>query len=315
MERQKSKLSKAKLIMGIVIPMLAIVVTMIVTGITFAWFNQTSVSRVATLNLSSQRVFVLEFTVDADSPYERLYAGETAIGKDGHLVTDAWARESGLVAGSEQWDAYTVDAPYYFKTTIALDTQNIPVDMSLAFDNALIRRDTSGVTEYKDSYGVAAPSQECKVHDVTAIPYAFTWYFTKTGDSSTMYTPYGKLELDAQGFAKSLNGELNVTSIADKSPIALNEFIAHSDTTYDFYIVFAPQKLYWMQYFSADWKKTVSEVYSNGSDGGVDEIGEIMSAISPDQMYYSAISYFGSTFEFTATVEVTHVHWYKEVGA
>lgn len=68
---------------------------------------------------------------------------------------------------------------------------------------------------------------------------------------------------------------------------------------YDFCIVFAPEKLFWMQYFKADVDKYKAEnIYSS------DELIKIFGNLS-NQMFYSSRDYSGSTFEFSAVINVT----------
>ena len=62
-------------------------------------------------------------------------------------------------------------------------------------------------------------------------------------------------------------------------------------------MVFAPEKLFWMQYFTNDCDKyTVSALYGenvNKATGG-----------RIDQMYYASMGYSGCTFEFSAIINV-----------
>lgn len=83
---------------------------------------------------------------------------------------------------------------------------------------------------------------------------------------------------------------------------------------YNFYIVFAPEQLFWSQYFKGDLnevkdadgnvtgyedKWTLTSLYK---DKGVD-----LKTITGDwenQMYYSGMDYLGATFRFSATINV-----------
>ena len=72
-------------------------------------------------------------------------------------------------------------------------------------------------------------------------------------------------------------------------------------TQFDFYIVFAPQELFWAQFCVADRALTADELYTQ------DEFVKIYGASSKHQMYYSNTAYFGSKFEFGATLRISSI--------
>lgn len=141
------------------------------------------------------------------------------------------------------------------------------------------------------------------------------------------YTPYGKLE-----FAETSETVNNVTvkkvyvskvngttidetySIKDREKSDITNFktaeqINNNVTSqmFDFCIVFAPEKLFWMQYFKADVDKyTAAQAY--GTDGeGAGSAGALTKIFGnlTNQMFYSSRDYSGSTFEFSAVINVT----------
>ena len=190
------------------------------------------------------------------------------------------------------------------------------------------------------------------------IQYAFTWFFKEytitsnkvtnyTGTEEektqkylpvstkgeTLYTPYGKIEFDENGYAIKVNdsdkylmadgAEKNVSELSvldmQQKIVAFNA----DNKLYNFYIVFAPEQLFWSQYFKGDLnevkdadgnvtgyedKWTLTSLYK---DKGVD-----LKTITGDwenQMYYSGMDYLGATFRFSATINVLKL--YEQEGA
>jgi len=71
---------------------------------------------------------------------------------------------------------------------------------------------------------------------------------------------------------------------------------------FDFYVVFAPEKMFWMQFFSEDKDKyTASEIYTQA------ETKKIFENLN-NQIFYSSMDYSGSTFEFSAVIHISTVH-------
>ena len=184
------------------------------------------------------------------------------------------------------------------------------------------------------------------VSPVSDIPFAFTWFFKAHGanadgvvrnyqtydiDEETQgqrllqlepqknevwYTPYGKLTFGDDNLVARVNDDdsIDATSIKDVDKRIINGFETNginnaTSQLFDFYIVFAPEKLFWMQFFKNDRDKyTANDIYKTTS-GGVetDYTKKIFEELS-NQMYYSHMDYSGSTFEFSAVLNVTTVH-------
>lgn len=185
-----------------------------------------------------------------------------------------------------------------------------------------------------------------KVSPVSDIPFAFTWFFKmhdETADgvvrnyqtydideetqgqrllqlepqkNELWYTPYGKLTFGDDNLVARVNDDnsIDATSIKDVDKRIINGFETNgkgnaTSQLFDFYIVFAPEKLFWMQFFKNDRDKyTANDVYKTTVDGvETDYTKKIFEELS-NQMYYSHMDYSGSTFEFSAVLNVTTVH-------
>ena len=179
------------------------------------------------------------------------------------------------------------------------------------------------------------------VSPVSDIPFAFTWFFKAHGDTDedgvvrnyetyniddetqgqrllqlepqkneVWYTPYGKLTFGDDNLVALVNDDnsIDATSIRDVEKRVIDNFGTNgvgnaTSQLFDFYIVFAPEKLFWMQFFSADRDKyTANDIYTTK-----DDTKKIFESLS-NQMYYSHMDYSGSTFEFSAVLNVTNVH-------
>lgn len=184
------------------------------------------------------------------------------------------------------------------------------------------------------------------VSPVSDIPFAFTWFFKAHGanadgvvrnyqtydiDEETQgqrllqlepqknevwYTPYGKLTFGDDNLVARVNDDdsIDATSIKDVDKRIINGFETNginnaTSQLFDFYIVFAPEKLFWMQFFKNDRDKyTANDIYKTTSgDVETDYTKKIFEELS-NQMYYSHMDYSGSTFEFSAVLNVTTVH-------
>ncbi len=179
--------------------------------------------------------------------------------------------------------------------------------------------------------------------DADDIKYAFTWFFkestattsakasnytTETKDEKTIqklkqpdpttadvwYTPYGKLTFKQDESQNIVVDNVNdekidgTYSIKDIEKTEIKNFKTTDSVSngtsqlFDFYIVFAPEKLFWMQFFAADKDKyKATEIYST------DETKKIFGNLS-NQMFYSSMEYSGSTFEFSAVINVMTIH-------
>jgi hypothetical protein len=328
------KAAKLKLIMGITIPVFIMITSLIMVGVSFAWFSDSAEVNIATINLTTKEVFTLDFSVGASDTTP--YNGQKSLGDDNYLRTQY--RNITQVKP----ETYMRDAPFSFKTTIGLSTEGIPVDMEMHFNfTQIIQQDGSfdGEGQFLPSgdpydmiiYGGTSTNDKT-VHpvaeyDIGKIPFAFTWYFVESGrtleNATTVYTPYGIIDLVsptgagdvALGYrqASTLNGVAvtNETSIASlASPAGLKNFSANKtdgvNKIFDFYVVFAPEKLFWMQFFPADRDVAYTTLYNSS------ELANYITPASGDRMYYAATSYTGATFYFTAEINVTEVHWPTE---
>ena len=186
------------------------------------------------------------------------------------------------------------------------------------------------------------------VSPVSDIPFAFTWFFKAHGDTDedgvvrnyetyniddevqgqrllqlepqkneVWYTPYGKLTFGDDNLVALVNDDnsIDATSIRDVEKRVIDNFGTNgvgnaTSQLFDFYIVFAPEKLFWMQFFSADRDKyTANDIYTTTVNGETikDDTQKIFESLS-NQIYYSHMDYSGSTFEFSAVLNVTNVH-------
>lgn len=184
------------------------------------------------------------------------------------------------------------------------------------------------------------------VSPVSDIPFAFTWFFKAHGanadgvvrnyqtydiDEETQgqrllqlepqknevwYTPYGKLTFGDDNLVARVNDDdsIDATSIMDVDKRIINGFETNginnaTSQLFDFYIVFAPEKLFWMQFFKNDRDKyTANDIYKTTTNGETTDYTKKIFEELSNQMYYSHMDYSGSTFEFSAVLNVTTVH-------
>lgn len=328
------KAAKLKLIMGITIPVFIMITSLIMVGVSFAWFSTSATTNIATINLTTTKVFTLSFS--AGESEDTSYNGQTALGRDNYLIS--LYREY----NSEQLENYYENSPFMFKTSIGLSTEGIPVDLDMDFKITQITYENGYVGEDGHFHGDGNPydldiygaSSETKAlypsvheYDADKIPYAFTWFFVERNvtfeNASVIYSPYGKINLSSHAgsvvtdknyrYATALNGVsvTSTTSIANAEH-GIKNFVANKDQfgenqIFDFYVVFAPEKLFWMQFFEADRNKLSTQVYTETELRSYIARGETLADCN--KMYYSATTYIGALFNFTAEVNVTDVHW------
>ena len=320
-----------KMVFGIAIPLLIMVVTLVMVGASFAWFSDAKEVTISTITLETAQAYRVDFTLDENDLFDNMkYAGQTAIAKDGGIISEAKSVNN---PGNESNRAFS------FVNVISLNTAGKVVDFTLAIDYATITKTVGDVTETKRDYA----------GETDKIQYAFTWFFKEHTASSnkvtnytgseeaktqkylpistkgeTLYTPYGLLTFDKDGYVNSVNGKSTyLTSDEVEKPVteltvldAQQKIVAFNSDykLYDFYIVFAPEQLFWSQYFKGDLnevkdadgnvtgyedKWTLTSLYK---DKGVD-----LKTITGDwenQMYYSGMDYLGATFRFSATINV-----------
>lgn len=208
-----------------------------------------------------------------------------------------------------------------------------------------IAKDENGENKVEKTNKIYAATGS-NVSPVSEIPFAFTWFFKVHGETADgvvknyetyniddetpgqrllqltpqkneeWYTPYGKLTFGDDNLVARVNDDdsIDAKSIKDVDKRIINGFETNgignaTSQLFDFYIVFAPEKLFWMQFFKSDRDKyTANDIYKTTS-GGVetDYTKKIFEELS-NQMYYSHMDYSGSTFEFSAVLNVTTVH-------
>ena len=320
-----------KMVFGIAIPLLIMVVTLVMVGASFAWFSDAKEVTISTITMETAQAYRVDFSLDKNDLFDNMkYAGQTAIAKDGGIISEAKSVNN---PGNESNRAFS------FVNVISLSTAGKDVDFTLAIDYATITKTDGDVTETKRDYA----------GETDKIQYAFTWFFKEytitnnkvtnyTGTEEettqkywpvstkgeTLYTPYGKIEFDENGYAikvhdsdKYLMADGAEKNVSELSVLDMQQKIVAfnaDNKLYNFYIVFAPEQLFWSQYFRGDLnevkdadgnvtgyedKWTLTSLYK---DKGVD-----LKTITGDwenQMYYSGMDYLGATFRFSATINV-----------
>jgi hypothetical protein len=138
MAKEKRKFNKNFALMCIV-PVLVLVVTMSIMGVTFAWFNDAEQTTIATLSLSTTQTFKMTFDIGAElneTKYEDyqnqlryIYKGQTAYDKNGLLVTPVHAIEHyGYEDDSLQYKTYLNDQAFVAPFELKLDTNGYAED-------------------------------------------------------------------------------------------------------------------------------------------------------------------------------------------
>lgn len=331
--------------MSIMIPLLIVVTTVVMVGASFAWFSNADKVTITEITMSTAESHKIKFDLQTNNQlWDNMeYVGQTAFCDSGvnrgKLMTKAIAGENTVDISNRPY--YFINTVALDTTGITFD-MNMAFDTAkiVTYKYELVVNGQGEKTWQKavDEDGKPIVLKE-KIYSATEaenIKYAFTWFFKKheneQGIASTnhtigddkidrlkqldptkddvWYTPYGKLE-----FAETSETVNNVTvkkvyvskvngttidekySIKDREKSDITDF--NTNELYDFCIVFAPEKLFWMQYFKADVDKyTAENVYTQ------DEQGMIFGNLK-NQMFYSSRDYSGSTFEFSAVINVT----------
>ena len=309
MAKEKRKFNKHIAILCIV-PVLVLVVTMSIMGVTFAWFNDAEETTIATLSLSTTKTFKMTFEISSTTQNDELYIykGETAYDSKGMLVTDVHAKEiMGYEAGKDTYNMYMLDKAFVAPFALKLDT-NIYDD-----SDAIVRKNKVNFNciiesvhiynEENTAIEITLPTNSGTVDDTSDdistedIKLGFTWYIEK---GNTWYTPYGTFERTASTDKDHLVGPI-VTDDWD-TPIAVDEFQASKTENYTFNIVFAPEILFWKQYGDADdYMQSAYDIY--GDVYGKDQRSDKWNAINR----YSLLMYSGSTYSFTVLLNVNTV--------
>lgn len=329
MEDSARKKLRIKTVFGIAIPLLIMLVTVVMVGASFAWFTDSQEIDISTIMFSTAEAYRVDFNMGNSELWENTeYAGQTALAKDGCIISKSKAYNN---PGNESNRAFS------FVNVISLDTSDKFVDFTLTIDKATISKKDVGVTRDYSS-------------DTQNIKYAFTWFFKEhviRGDdkvsnftiyedkekylpvdtaNETLYTPFGKLTFDANGYVVKVNDATTFIDInGNEQPVSnfsvlnapqqITGFNTRSSLSklFDFYIVFAPEDLFWSQFFKADLasnasgdnvsysdKYTVSSLYQD-----IDT--QLITGNLSNQMYYSGMDYLGSTFTFSALIDVEKI--------
>ena len=342
---QPSKTKTFKIIMSIMIPLLIVVTTVVMVGASFAWFSNADKVTITEITMSTAESYKINFTLQTNNQlWDNMeYVGQTAfcdIGDDaGKLMTKAIAGENTVDISNRPYyfiNTVALDTTgNTFDMNMAFDTAKI-----VTYKYELVVNEQGEKTWQKavdkDGNPIVLKEKNYPATEAEDIKYAFTWFFKKhvneQGIASTnhtigddkidrlkqlnptkddvWYTPYGKLEFAETNetvngatvknvYVSKVNGkEISEDySIKGREKSDITDF--NTNELYDFCIVFAPEKLFWMQYFKADVDKYKAEnIYSS------DELKKIFGNLS-NQMFYSSRDYSGSTFEFSAVINVT----------
>ena len=324
MAKEKRKFNKNFALMCIV-PVLVLVVTMSIMGVTFAWFNEAEQTTIAKLSLSTTQTFKMTFDIGAElneTKYEDyqnqlryIYKGQTAYDKEGLLVTPVHAIEHyGYEDDSLQYKNYLNDKAFEAPFALKLDTngyaedgktivKEYAVDFNCVIESVHIYNSENQAIEIKlpNDGKPDDPSDDITPDD---IKLGFTWYISG-GQEGQWYTPYGRVYSTTPTNPNGENPNYGTIVNDDDSPYdwdtnrpttAFNSNVEGSNFTFN--IVFAPEKLFWKQYGSVDdYNQTASDVY-----------GDLFKSDKWNAINrYSSIIYSGSTYSFTVLLTVTTV--------
>ena len=319
--RTKTTKKIIKLITGIIIPIFIIVASIVMVGVSYAWFSTSAKTTISTITMSTEEAFTLAFDF-GDNPEEK-YEGQLAyVTKSDvtHLVTSQYATEilGYSSSGSTVYDGYMLDAPYKVGANVILDTQGKRVDFEVYINSVHIyMEDDSG-----EGDPVITTLMELSNTDaVNLIPYCFTWYIQDSANNK-IYTPYGT---ETEGNDLTISGN-TVTEKWFSTPSLrqINNFTSTNESAMKIWVVFCPEKLYWLQYSlgktyhtTADWIASMEQVYNATERNMIyhtDTYGSIEDGHSPvsnpdtSGVTYWDPKYVGAKFEFNFTVNVLTVY-------
>ncbi|MBO5776831.1 MAG: hypothetical protein J6R34_00100 [Clostridia bacterium] len=328
MAKENKKFNKNLAFMFIV-PVLVIVVTMSIMGVTFAWFTHAEQTTIASLNLSTSQTFQMTFEIAANTKldeYEQpyVYNGQTAFDENGLLVTEVHALEQKHYdRNSEQWQKYMNDQAFVAPFVLTLDTNRYAqdgktIEKQHAVDFNCVIETVSIRNEKNPGIAINLPNNNGTPDDTTDdissedIKLGFTWYISG-GPQGQLYTPYGRIYSTtptSSQYAGTILGEngKGYDWLTQRPTVGFNSAQEGSQQGFTFNIVFAPEILYWKQYGS-------NQVVTD-STSGVPEYNETARDIYGDVFQsakwnainrYSAIVYSGSTYSFTVLLTVTTV--------
>lgn len=327
------------------IPLLIVVTTVVMVGASFAWFSNADKVTITEITMSTAESYKINFELQTNNQlWDNMeYVGQTAFCDSepnaGKLMTKAIAGENTVdISNRPYYFINTVALDTTGKTfdmNMAFDTAKIVTYKYELVVNAQGEKTWQKAVD-EDGKPIVLKEKNYPATEAENIKYAFTWFFkehvNEQGIASTnhtvgddkidrlkqlnptkddvWYTPYGKLEFAETNetvnganvtnvYVSKVNGKdiPNDYSIKDREKSDITDF--NTNKLYDFCIVFAPEKLFWMQYFKADVDQHKAEnIYSS------DELKKIFGNLK-NQMFYSSRDYSGSTFEFSAVINVT----------
>lgn len=357
MRLNENTVKSLKRVFAIVVPALVMVITIIMVSISFAWFSDDVKPSVQSIKLTVGKVFSLSFDSTSNGDNRNLnFGGQDAIDSLGRLITTYNSTHDRPGGISEE--LYLLDMPFFFVTTVELDTESTDIKLSMELDLVKISKRVQGSETDEKRVIVSYDTKTVAGDNVLnfepdKVPYAFTWYFKEhvaseeekndpskpiteptnyykdaddkalmkkpfPSDGEVWYTPYGKVTFGVDGAISEVNGrvvtdaERDSFSLLDIAPADREMLLNTKDNTkYDFYIIFAPQKLFWAQFSPNDRALLVT---ANGDKGGLYSADEAMQYIyntttldGKKQMYYSNTAYNESIFEFGATLKVSEI--------
>ena len=312
--KNKSNGKRIRLVAGLIVPVLVLTIAAVVVGISFAWHSTGSAASAQNIEFATQKSFVLDFDIGSISSDNLPYMGQQAIEIDSDKNLSVLR---------------DVDAPYYFVSTIEISTQGEKKNLKLQLDNVKISKDGRYLDVYKESgqndkafdTETVTADGSTKFHKTADIHLAFTWFFkAHTEDVSnktlvdkqkemrpltsssgeTWYTPFGTMVFGEGNKAQTLNGVQAQALPSVAQDIA--DFVASDGAKFDFYIVFAPERVFWSQFF-ADGKISVA---SYNAEQRKEMLGAYYDESAPKyRMYYSDERYQSSEFSFGATLTAT----------
>lgn len=350
MEKSR-KMNRLKLVFGIAIPMLVIVVTMVMVGVSFAWFSNADKVTISEITFSTAESYSVGFDIGGSEYFDNIaYAGQealTTVGGKGVLITPDIKSDDSMVQGN---------TAYYFVNTIKLNTAGNIFDISMAFDYIRIYKPIlSDGNKQLDGNGLVSGTNkttyggiETNSNPIEKAPYVFTWMFKKHDGTATnytsaegseaksmkalaptsgetWYTPYGALTFGENGYVAKVNdSNIDETySIKSADTQNITNFTTGSDADsvekgqlYDFYIIFAPEKMFYMQFFEADKEKYgIQDIYTTTDENGetVFDKTDICGTLT-NKMYYSDLQYSGVSFDFSALISVEGMHEQSNVN-
>lgn len=324
MKEKLAKSPRLKLALAIAVPVLVMVVTVVMIGASFAWFTDSPDVYIDTISFSTAEAFSLTF--EASNGDNLLYGGQTAVSKispdrntGGYLITPTWA-----LANDKSVD----DKPYCFASRINISSNGKTADINLMLDGADIYKSVGGEGEEQ------RVNENTYSNQIENLPYAFTWFFreaktdasgnvidalpknytqTETADKTikTMmdynpksgdvwYTPYGKLEFNDSSIVTKINDQTTDLTMSKRDIVNFNT--GEGAKAYDFFIVFAPEEMFFREFFSGMGGKKAIEVYGENTVA----INHIYSR-DDDGIYYSHLHYMGAEFAFSALLNVVRL--------